>query len=125
MVTSFKLATSMTATCPSSSDVTYTTPPSGRSSTPSGSPPTLNVASSRPSATESAVASPVSSLATNRRWPSPVTAICSGSDPACSTRSSFRSLTLTTPMPSAFLSAGGSVLSSTPGGAIGDPLSAT
>src|SRR5688500_11638855 len=28
-------------------------------------------------------------------------------------------------MPSAFLSAGGSVLSSTPGGAIGEPLSAT
>ena len=32
---------------------------------------------------------------------------------------------LTTPMPSAFLSAGGSVFSSTPGGAIGEPLSAT
>ena len=35
------------------------------------------------------------------------------------------SLTLTTPMPSAFLSAGGSVLSSTPGGALGEPLNAT
>src|SRR5262245_23673961 len=32
---------------------------------------------------------------------------------------------LITPMPSAFLSGGGSLLSSTPGGAIGDPLSAT
>ena len=32
---------------------------------------------------------------------------------------------LTTPMPSAFLSAGGRVVSSTPGGAMGDPLSAT
>ena len=41
------------------------------------------------------------------------------------TRSSFRSFTLTIPMPSAFLSAGGSVLSSTPGGAMGEPLSAT
>ena len=41
------------------------------------------------------------------------------------TRSSLPLLTSTTPMPSAFLSAGGSDSSSTPGGAIGDPLSAT
>ena len=41
------------------------------------------------------------------------------------TRSNRCSLTLTTPMPSAFLSAGGSLLSSTPGGALGEPLSAT
>ena len=46
-------------------------------------------------------------------------------EPARMTRSSFRSFTLTIPMPSAFLSAGGSVLSSTPGGAMGEPLSAT
>src|SRR5688572_69667 len=125
VVTSFRLGASITATCPSSSDVTYTTPPSGRRSTPSGSPPTLNVASSRPSAIAIAVARPVSSFATNRRWPSLLTAVCSGSDPAFSTRSSLRSLMLTTPMPSPFLSAGGRVLSSTPGGAMGDPLSAT
>jgi hypothetical protein len=85
----------------------------------------LKVASTLPSSTETAVTWPVSSLATNSCRPSALSAVCSGSDPAASTRTSFRSATLTTPMPSAFLSAGGSVSSSTPGGAIGDPLSAT
>ena len=39
--------------------------------------------------------------------------------------STFRAAISTTPMPSAVLSGGGSLLSSVPGGAIGDPLSAT
>ena len=78
-----------------------------------------------PSSTDTAVTWPVSSLATNSSRPSALKAVCSGSDPAGSTRSSFRSATLTTPMPSAFLSGGGSLDSSTPGGAIGEPLNAT
>jgi hypothetical protein len=64
-------------------------------------------------------------LATNSHLPSRLIAICSGSEPPGMTRSSLLLLTSKTPMPSAFLSAGGSVDSSTPGGAIGDPLSAT
>src|SRR3954470_1505746 len=93
--------------------------------TPSGSSPTLNEPSTFPLSTSSAVAALTSSLAMKRRLPSGVTATCSGSEPLGIVRTSFRSLMLTTPIPSALLSGGGSLLSSTPGPAIGEPLSAT
>ena len=66
-----------------------------------------------------------SSLATNRRVPSLLTATCSGSVPAGTIATSLPWRRSMTPMPSAFRSGGGSLLSSTPGPAIGEPLRAT
>ena len=78
-----------------------------------------------PSAVLMIVRRAASSFATNRRVPSWLTATCSGSGPLVSTRTSLRAAMSTTPMPSALRSGGGSVFSSTPGGADGEPLSAT
>ena len=96
--------------------------------TPSGSAsssPTLRVATTFPAARSMILASPVSSLEVYSSVPSLLSENSSGSDPPAITFSNFRSLTSKTPIPSAVLSAGGRVLSSTPGPAIGDPLSAT
>ena len=68
---------------------------------------------------------PVSSFAMNTCEPSWLSATPSGSEPARSTRSSVPAAVSTSPMPSAPLSGGGSFDSSTPGPAIGEPLSAT
>src|SRR5262245_1751731 len=93
--------------------------------TPSGSPPTFKVATIFCVSTSSTLAVPASSFATYNRVPSGLTATCSGSDPPFSTVVSFPVARSITPMPSAVLSGGGSFDSSTPGGASGDPLSAT
>src|SRR3990170_4598302 len=118
-------AVSITVTWLSSSDVTYTNRPSGLVVTPSGSPPTGSVVTTCPLCTSSTLAVPASSLATNSRVPSALSETCSGSDPARITVSTISVARLTTPTPSAVLSGGGSVSSSTPGGATGDPLRAT
>src|SRR4029453_10843697 len=115
----------MTATSPSSSLVTYTTLPSGRSVTPSGSSPTLAVATTFPAFRSTTLTWAASSLATNSRVPSALTSSCSGSLPAGITRVRRFVPVSPSPMPSAERSGGGSLLSSTPGGALGEPLSAT
>ncbi len=76
-------------------------------------------------ATSMMLAAPASSFDTNTFDPSALNEICSGSVPLVSTVVTFRAAISTMPMPSAVLSGGGSLLSSVPGGAIGDPLSAT
>ena len=70
-------------------------------------------------------ASAVSSFETNSLEPSGVTSNASGSCPPGSTFIRRRSFKSTTPIPSAARSGGGKELSSTPGGALGEPLSAT
>ena len=116
---------SMTETWLSFSDVMYTHRPSGLRVTPSGSPPTGSWARISPLAMSTMLASAASSLATKTRVPSALTATCSGSVPAFSTFTTCPSAMSTMPMPSAERSGGGSVDSSTPGGAGGDPLRAT
>ena len=76
-------------------------------------------------ATSMMLASPASSLETYTFDPSALNEICSGSVPLVSIVETFRDAMSTMPMPSDFRSGGGSLLSSVPGGAIGDPLSAT
>ena len=78
-----------------------------------------------PLATSTTLNFAASSLEMNTRVPSRLTASCSGSGPLGSTLSSLPCCRSTTPMPSALRSGGGSVFSSTPGPALGDPLSAT
>ncbi len=125
VLTALPDAASIAVTWPSPSEVTYTSDPSGLVVTPSGSSPTGMVARTLSFATSMIVAAPSSSLEANSFAPSLLSAICSGSEPPCSFLTIWCVAMSMMPMPSAVLSAGGSLLSSTPGPPIGDPLSAT
>ena len=82
-------AMSIAATVPSSSDVTYTTAPSGRVRTPSGSSPTFTDATTCPEAISTKLVSAESSFETNNCVPSLLKSNCSGSDPARIVRTNF------------------------------------
>jgi hypothetical protein len=83
--TTLWLATSITKTEPSSSEVTQSRPDAGSIDTPSGSAPILKLSVTCSVPMSTTLAFPASSFAMNTRVPSPLTASCSGSVPLGST----------------------------------------